>query len=158
LAYRADEDSYEVLELHLVDATTYPPSAAQVVNDALAPGGDVGEEIAWSPDSTKLAFFADQDVDEEWELYVASVVDGVAQPAQKVNDELAMYGDVVSCDWCPDSTRIVYVAGKDEFDRLEAYVVDVTAVLPSAPERINGDLQSQESDIFEARWGDCPPE
>ncbi len=157
LAFRVDRETPGELELYVVDASTYPPALAQKVNSQLPVGGDVTETFEWSFDGQRLAYLVDQNEYQTWELYVAEIVDGVVQPAQRVNDSLPPLSDVDRFDWSPDGTRLVYVADQDTADAYEAYVVDVSAPEPWSAVKINDILQDEDSDVFEARWGNCLP-
>jgi Tol biopolymer transport system component len=152
-----DRETPGELDLYVVDASTYPPGLAQKVNLQLPVGGDVTEKFEWSFDGRRLAYLADQNEYQTWELYVAEIVDGVVQSAQRVNAPLPPLSDVDSFDWSPDGTRLVYIADQDTADAYEAYVVDVSAPEPWSAVKINDILQDEDSDVIEARWGNCPP-
>ena len=87
LAYRADQDTDDVFELYVVDVSTGTPGVAMKVSGTLVAGGDVRSDFEWSPDSTRVAYIADQDVDEQFELYTtlaSGTSNALNRPSQSV--------------------------------------------------------------------------
>ena len=70
-------------------------------------GGNV-KRYRWSPDSSAIAYIADQDTDELFELYV-STADG-SVTSEKLSGALATDGDVQAFAWSPDSSQVAYRA------------------------------------------------
>ena len=89
------------------------------MSGTLVSGGNVDDDISWAPDSSRIAYVADQDSDGTNELYT-SEPDGSNNA--KVNGTLVSGGDVDDgFSWAPDSSRIAYVADQDSDDTFELY-------------------------------------
>jgi hypothetical protein len=110
IAYRADQDTDFIEELY-----TSPPDGSgndKVSFDPLVAGGEVATQFGWAPDSSRVAYIADQDSDNLFELYSA-LPDGSVN--DKVSGPLQINGRVFEFAWAPDSSRIAYRADQ-EFD------------------------------------------
>ncbi|UCH22725.1 MAG: PD40 domain-containing protein [Deltaproteobacteria bacterium] len=120
IAYIADQDTNDVFELFTAERiTSVPPvfSFSVKVSGTLVSGGGV-KEFQWAPDSSRVAYRADQDIYNVVELYTATP-DGSHN--DKVSITPVMYGNVVGFQWAPDSTLIAYRADQDTNDVLELY-------------------------------------
>ncbi len=113
------------------------------VHPTLAPGGDVWRaEQFWSPDGTKLAYVADQDVDDQRELYVSNA-DGTGN--MKLSGTLGPDQDVRHRDgiarflWSPDGNHIAYVADAETDEVQELFVVPADG--SAAPRKVSGAMQ-----------------
>ena len=83
------------------------------------PGGGVARNFAWSPDSSRIAYFAVQDTVGVLEFYSATP-DGAVN--DKLNGALVTGGDVAdNFAWSPDSRRIAYRADQDTDGVFELY-------------------------------------
>lgn len=134
LAYLADQETLDVLELYsgLADG-----SARVKMHADLAPAGD--QDVVyyvWAPDGSRLAYIADQEADEQFELFTV-LPDGTGN--QKVNATLPATGTVSDFTWAPDSSRIGYIADQDL-----ATVFELFTVLPDGTgnTKVNGPLTS----------------
>lgn len=116
LAYIADQNSVDADELY----TAFPDGSAKVkVSGSLVSGGDVGANTTgpilfrWSPDSTRIAYIADQDTDGLRELY-RSFATG-PNGNTKVSGALTASGEVsFNYLWSPDSSFIAYLVDLGE--------------------------------------------
>lgn len=101
-------------------------------------------DFEWSPDSSKVAYRADQDTDDVFELYTAQpdVID-----TQKLSDAMIVAGgDVHSFTWAPDGTRLAYTA-----DQVIDGVDELYTVLPDGSSNVKlNDAVS--SNTFFAAW------
>ena len=75
------------------------------LNAHLGDDSDVYPNFEITPDGSRVVYMADQDVTGVVELY--SVPIGGGKPI-KLNDELAINGDVVSFEISPDGQHVVY--------------------------------------------------
>lgn len=127
IAYLADQETDDVTEVY----SSLPDGTGNVkVSGPLVAGGSVvdanGLDPAWAPDSSRIAYVADQDTDEVFELY-SSLPDGSGNI--KVSGPLVAGGDVMHPHlvsgswfrWAPDASRIAYVADQDTDDVHELY-------------------------------------
>ncbi len=119
IAYLANQDTVTVTELY---SSTPDGSANDKVSfDPLVAGGNVQQGFAWAPDSAFIAYRADQENDEVFELFVAAIVAGVPAPPVKVSGSLVSDGDVEQFAWAPDSSRLAYLADEDTDSIVELY-------------------------------------
>jgi Tol biopolymer transport system component len=136
LAFRADREIDDVLELYIA----VPDGSEEPVNvsGALVAGGNVSHDYRWSPDGTRIAFYADKETDEVFELYVAPA-DGGTAPVN-VSGDLVDGGDVLEglWSWSPDSTRLAFLADKETDDVTETYVVSADG--STEPLKVSGAL------------------
>ncbi len=135
VVYVADQDVDEVFELYSVPITG---GAVTKLNPSLAKGrggvqGDIqaGPEHPFliSPDSQRVVYVADQDVDELYELYSVPITGGEA--IQLSRNRAAGPGDVhggIARPFriSPDSQRVVYVADLDVDEVIELYSVPIS--------------------------------
>jgi Tol biopolymer transport system component len=113
-----------------------PDAALPVTPLAVFPGGDTAE-MWWqtgtadygpfdiSPDSTRVAFSADIDMADRFDLYVASVDGG--EPTHVVAGGAVTAG-VEKVRFSPDGTKIAFVADLEVDGQLDAYVIAADAV------------------------------
>jgi len=109
VVYAADQETDEVVELYSV-----PIAGGPVVklNGPLVTGGDVlvsyglGNDYVVSPDSSRVLYLADQELDGKIELYSVPIAGGATV---KLSGTLASDQDVFSMEISPDSSRVVYV-------------------------------------------------
>jgi len=113
LAYTARQDVSNVSELY---SSAPDGTDNQKVSGTMVSGGNINTgpfRFSWSPSGTYLAYLADQDVNNEFELYVATP-DGLIR--NQVSGVLVSGGDVAGAngintvEWSPDSSRIAYRA------------------------------------------------
>ncbi|MCG6968422.1 MAG: LpqB family beta-propeller domain-containing protein, partial [Gammaproteobacteria bacterium] len=112
IAYVADEDINDIFELYTVlpDGT----GGVQVSTNVTNPGFNVIGIPSWSPDSSRIAYVADLDANEVFELYTSQAA--VATNSIKVNGTLlggnVLTGPVLGAApaWSPDSTALAFVA------------------------------------------------
>ncbi len=113
VAYVADQEMDEVYELYsaAIDGT-----GAVKLNGPLVAGGDVGRsidlgDVKWSPDGTRIAYWADQETDDKFELY-GNAADGTSPV--KLSAPLFSGDDVLSYFfWSPEGTRVLYRTASD---------------------------------------------
>jgi Tol biopolymer transport system component len=137
VVYLADQDINGIDELYSV-----PVAGAPVVklNGLLVKGGMVwnaarAKHFQITPDSTRVVYLADQDIDEQVELYSVPVSGG---STIKLNGALPAGGDVDSLfNVTPDSLRVIYRADQSTDGIGELYSV---AVIGSPTIKLNASL------------------
>jgi Tol biopolymer transport system component len=108
IAYVASQDTVGVFELYT--ALPYGAGASVKVSGPMTTGGDVPgiDSVAWSPDSSRIAYSADQDTDGLEEVYVTLPTSATVV---KVSTATLTLGSVFrSAVWSPDSLHIAYMA------------------------------------------------
>jgi Tol biopolymer transport system component len=111
IAYTADAAVEDVIELYVVDVSGSPPWASERVNVTFS---SFDQDVLWfgfSADSRWLAFVANQDDVDRFDLYIADVGGATPGAPVRVNpttSEVAAPPPTVS--WSPDGTRLLYLA------------------------------------------------
>jgi hypothetical protein len=106
IAFRADQEvSKDIVELFTTDPVT-PVNVIKVSADPLVNGGNVGK-FAWAPDSSRIAYIADQETDDIIELFTV-LPDGSSN--KKVSEDLDINEEVLDFAWAFDSSRVAYRA------------------------------------------------
>jgi Tol biopolymer transport system component len=121
MVYMADQDANDIFELYTAELLSTVPivfGPVAKLSGTLVYGADV-EEFKWAPDSSRVAYRADQDFDNVIELYT-SAPDGADNV--KVSGTLVTLGDVEDYDWAPDSSLIVYRADQDRDNLMELFI------------------------------------
>ena len=150
IAYTASQDDVFQLELFHVDMSGQRPARRRQVSLDTAYNLTVGPEVLWSPDSSHLAYRANQDVETRDELYVAERVAGVPAVPVRMNAALQRDGAAVfSFRWSPDGARLLYNANDAGAFIADAFVVGLSA--PGDATQING-----APDAVEVAWAPCP--
>jgi len=123
VVYSADQEIDQRFELYSVplDLGGQPPACVRVAA-MHARGGDV-EAYRLSTDASRVVYRADQDFDDQSELYCAPL-DGSSAPV-KLNAPLAAWGDVRDFAITANGTRVVYQADHEADERVRLYSVAI---------------------------------
>jgi Tol biopolymer transport system component len=138
--YLADQTTDEVFEIFSVPTTGGTPAK---LNGTMGAGGDVSTlGLQFSPDGSRVVYFADQNADNVNELFSVPSAGGAAV---KLNGTLVANGDVGSNGILisPDSSRVVYTADQDSDNTFEIFSVPIaggTAVKLSGPMVAGGNV------------------
>jgi Tol biopolymer transport system component len=131
VAYIADAaevpPSPEIVNFFALFSSTPDGETKDVVSDLLRTNSDV-QDFDWEPDSNLIAYVADQDRDDKFELYVARSdgavpsrrVSGVPMAGNGVREILAGSGQY-AFGWAPDSSRLGYIADQDIPGKFELF-------------------------------------
>src|SRR5437764_378758 len=84
------------------------------------PGVTTMETVRISPDSTRVYYIADQNVDEQYELFSAPLTGGTAI---KLNGALVAGADVIPQGFTPNSSRVIYTADQNVGEGFELFSV-----------------------------------
>ena len=124
IVYCADEDTDDKLELYLVSISALGVSTK--LNPELVPDGDVREsDWSFNSDGSSVFYRADQDVDEQRELYRVDLSSpGVST---KMNAPMIALGDVFSYEISPDGLSVAYRADQATNAIIELYEVELSA-------------------------------
>lgn len=127
-AYVADQDTAGVFELYVVPVDRTPDETAVKVSGEMAGNGILqlpsGEYVfGWSPDSSRIAYVADQNTLRVFELFT-STPDGIENDLiSDLPDPMTSPDrDVQNFAWEPASNLIAYVADQDTNEVFELYV------------------------------------
>jgi hypothetical protein len=131
IAYVADQDTNDTFELYV------SPSDSNIGNRKVSGIPMVGTGIreispipsleylfGWAPDNSRLAYIADQDTLNVFELYT-STPDGAS--TLSVSGPMGADGDVDEFAWAPNSSKIAYLA-----DQLNSIGIELYTTFPNA--------------------------
>ena len=96
------------------------PRLQDLVDPPSKPGQAGPPAIAWAPDGAHLAYRADQDADDVFELFTVRP-DGTGNV--RASRPLVAAGDVNLFAWAPDGSRLAYLASALAADRTELFSV-----------------------------------
>lgn len=124
VAYTADRDTDDVVELYIVPITDTVPITGTLpikLNPPLVEGGNVSAfRVTFSPDSQFVYYLADQEVDNRVELYRVPATGG---DALRISRELVVGGNVGNYKIDVSNARIVYLADAETNDVQELWSV-----------------------------------
>jgi len=122
IAYAADQDTDDVVELYVSPADS---SVGNVKVSGAAMAGDGIQALAsgqydfdWAPDSSRIAYIADQETATEFELFT-SKPDGTANAP--ISELPGDDRDVTAFGWAPDSQQIAYTANQFDINAIDLY-------------------------------------
>jgi Tol biopolymer transport system component len=131
VAYLADAETDGLFELYVSSLD------GSVIAQKLSPTANQNtrtiDNIIWSPDSTQVAYVADQDIAGTWELYVSTINGAIgvkvsADPlsGRESNTDVIRRGDTDDnssdvVQWAPDGSRLAYIADLDENQVFELF-------------------------------------
>jgi Tol biopolymer transport system component len=147
VVYAGIQDAPGSIELYSVPLVG---GAAPVkLNGPLVAGGDVvssvfSERPRISPDSSRVVYLADQNINNAVELFSVPIAGGV--PPTELSALSAADRDVTVEAISPDSTRVVYVADQDANDVYELYSVPIAGGVPTELSAISAPDRDVESD------------
>lgn len=144
ITYQADGDADAVIDQYVVDVSGAVPGPAMRVSGAMVNGGDVGvDDFGWSPDSNRLFYVADQEIDNVFYIYVSTLTAGAFPVATRVNQDLPAASDVdpAGAAFTGDSARILYTADATVGVE-ELWMVDLSGATPGAPVSLAAPIQA----------------
>jgi Tol biopolymer transport system component len=125
VVYLADRDTDEVFELYSVPLSGPASDGVKLNRPLVEKGGvfwgDVSQFLI-SPDSSRVVYLADQDINTANELYSVPLA-GPASDGVKLNRPLGLTRDVEQFRISPDSSRVVYRADQETYHVPELYSV-----------------------------------
>jgi len=150
LVFMADKDIKGTVELYV---SSEAGGDIKKLSGTLVDGGDV-VDFRISPDGKFVAYVADQDNPQVFELYVSETDKLIGDKEVKVSATMAGNGikKIVTGEyafsWASDSSRIAYLA-----DQGTAGVIELFSVLPNGTSniRLSGDLGS-DGNVVEFLW------
>ena len=128
VAFLSDQNSATNVQLFTNAGDTAGAGNNDTINEAIAGTGNV-VDYDWAPDGSRLAYLADQDVDNQLELYTA-LPDGTGnQTVGGVTGSPNSDVKLGQFSWAPDSSLIAFVADGNIDEVFELFVVNpATAV------------------------------
>ena len=128
VAYIADQDTAGLFELYVVAVDKAPDETAIKVSGIMAGNGilqrPTGEYVfGWAPDSSRLAYVADQNELRVFELFTATPDGTENDVISDLPDPLTNPDrDVQDFEWASDSDSIAYIADQNTDEVFELYV------------------------------------
>jgi Tol biopolymer transport system component len=139
LAYEADGATAATTDLFWLNPAA-ETLAARRLNEALPAGAGAFGTEAWSPDSSKLVFAADQGEPGNFQLMLATV-SAEEPPALRLVSERIQPGQSL-CAWSPDGRWVVFTSDRVTTSTLELFALD-TEKDDAEPVRVNTALAVQ---------------
>lgn len=151
IAVRGDFRVDGTNELFLIDLLGATPGTPVLISAPMVTGGAV-IDFAWAPDSNRLIYSADQEVNDRNELFYVDLSGAAPSTPIKLNGPLIAAGDISAGDFnfSPDGATVAYRADDSTDEMYELFIVDVAGPLPGAPTQINTALPSG-ADV-DVRW------
>ena len=107
------------------------------LNTPLPQGGEIFPDYQFSPDSTRILYRGDQFEDGIFEIYTVAS-DGSSGPVPLNGPLVLPGGDVISAEFSPDSSKVIFRADQFVDERFELFTVPSDGT--SAPTPLNGEL------------------
>jgi protease II len=140
----ADKDIKGTVELYV---SSEAGGDIKKLSGTLVAGGDV-VDFRISPDAKFVAYVADQDTNQVFELYVSETDKLIDDAEVKVSVTMAGFGVEDNFQWADDSSRIAYLADQDEINVIELYT---STAIGSDNDQASGDLVLGGS-VAEFKW------
>ncbi|MCP4679257.1 MAG: hypothetical protein GY854_27970 [Deltaproteobacteria bacterium] len=138
--YSADQDINDTTELYYVDLSGPSPASPVKLNTTFPTDGDISS-FRLSRDGSVLTYYADQDVNNDLELFYVDLSGASPTAPVQVNDALIVDGDVQGYRRISaDGQAVVYQADKETDDVFEIYYVDMSAGEPGVSIKLNTGL------------------
>ncbi len=121
-----------------------------LISDLVDSNSDV-QDFEWEPKSTLIAYVADQDTDDKFELYVSPSdsnisnrkVSGIPMVGSGVRENPPVPSGAYLFGWAPDSSRLAYIADQNTLNIFELFTSNpdgASNLKLSGPMGINGDV------------------
>jgi Tol biopolymer transport system component len=98
-----------VTALWAVETLGGAPGTPVKLSGSLPSTADVLNLFRWSPDGTKVAYLADADTDNLYELYLVSMPGGTPSAPVKISAPMSSGEQITSFEFAPDSSGLVYL-------------------------------------------------
>ena len=131
-------------ELLVADPSVVFPTPVPLSGTLQSLGEVVGFE--WSPDSRRVAYRADQFVDNRFDLL--TVLSDGSRPPDPVSRLTNDSSEVSDFAWAPDNTRIAYIADQDTVGVFELYTNNTVG---TSLRKVSDDLSGSE-DVWAFAW------
>ena len=152
VAWMADANVDEQLELFMSDVSGTQPVGPKRINEPFIEGGNIGGQtgdlpMKFAPDGKHIFYQADARIDEQYELFSVDIAQSNPAPPVRLSGFLEAGRSVTSFVLAPDGSGIAYTADQRADEKFELFYVDLRNALPSMPRVVNGEL-GPESDIY----------
>lgn len=124
------------------------------------PGANVGfsGRMDFTPDSSRLAYAADEAASRLFEVYIVDIVGGVLGPRERVHPPFGASADVAfinrSIQFAPDGATLAYISDSDVDQLDQISVVDVGGAFPAAPRIVNGPMPMGADGVAAMFWNE----
>jgi len=124
LVYRADQDVDDVFELYVSTISAGASTGVVKISGDLVAGGSVDSDFKLSTFGSLVAYVADQETDEVFDLYVTTLTDNTSAVKLSANPDPAH--TVFQYAWSIDGTKLFYIADQDVDGVNEAYTANIS--------------------------------
>ena len=115
------------------------------VTPGLTDGGKISD-FSWAPNSSRIAYLADQESDEDFELFT---VEPDGDNDLRISDDLTDGGDVTDFSWAPNSSGIGYIADQETDGVFELFASTPDGA--DEPVKLSGSL-ADDGDVLFFEW------
>jgi hypothetical protein len=141
VAYLTDQNNSQI-ELFVV-----PVKGGTETQISELPSDDADvTEFDWSPDSTRIAYLAEEKIEGRIELYTNLAEGG---ENLKVSGTLPAGGKVEAFEWSPNNEFLAYTADQNNFDEFELFTTPPTE---QDPVKVSGSFVPNNGDVTEFSW------
>lgn len=141
LAYLADQNTDSVGELFYVDLRGAVPSAPKRINGDLGDGNGVSSTFVFSPDGSRLAYAADEDVDGRTELYLGSIASGAPTGFASVQVPTNETSSIKRPAFSAGGDWLAYI-GSTESPNNELWAVDLRGGTPGPARALSSGVET----------------
>jgi len=147
IAFRANKNSPSDIDLYTNLINPIIASSTRISGPFTAAVPQIVEKFAWSPNSLRIAYTANQNNSSIVELY--SALGGQALGGTRVSDVFTALGAVSDFAWSPDSLLLAYSANKDDISVVELYTT-----LPGEVDeiKISGPIVAGGAGVLDFGW------
>jgi Tol biopolymer transport system component len=145
VAYVADQARDEILELYVVPVDKTANENAVKISGPLMAGSGI-TQFSWAPDSSRVAYIADQDVEDLFELYT-NLPEGGSN--LRISQRIGLDRDVDEFAWAPNSQKIAYLANHNLLTAIDLYTA-LPDVFSSGQQNSSGVAADQK--VISFKW------
>jgi Tol biopolymer transport system component len=145
VAYVADQTRDEIFELYVVPVDKTADENAVKISGLLMAGSGIFD-FSWAPDSSRVAYIADQDTEDLFELYTNLPEGG---NNLRISQRIGLDRDVDQFAWAPDSQEIAYLANHNLLTAIDLYTA-LPDVASSGQQNSTGMTAGQE--VISFKW------
>ena len=147
IAYRANKNSPSNIDLYTNLINPIIAASTRISGPFTAAVPQIVEKFAWSPNSLRVAYTANQNNPSIVEMYSAPA--DLPLGGTKVSDVFTAVGAVSDFAWSPDSLLLAYTANKDDISVVELY----TTLSDQVDEiKISGVIVAGGAGVFDFVW------
>jgi hypothetical protein len=145
VVFRAEtRSSSSDADLFIVDATAATPTSTQINQTLLSARSVNLDDWHISPNGERVAYIADADTDNDFDVYVVDIPAGVPGTARRLTTVVSG-GDASEIIWSPDSRQLAVIGDVETDNQTDVFVVDTDPSGSGSPTRLNRSVASADA-------------